>query len=153
MTSITSAIFAGLQFSEAETAFRPWWDKVEDYSVYALLLVVWWHSWFYLITWLYYEFRVFYSYQPQCHSAILWTAHTARRGTLPLIFATMTTLGLTLSSRLTLSGINVITRCQLPSSTCPLLLSLSLPSLYFWTNHLSQNSSNLSISMKLLRQS
>ena len=41
MSAITSVLFAGLQFSEAETAFRPWWDKVEDYTVYALLLVVW----------------------------------------------------------------------------------------------------------------
>ena len=40
MASITSAIVAGLQFSEAETAFRPWWDKVEDFTVYALLLLV-----------------------------------------------------------------------------------------------------------------
>ena len=40
MSSITSAIFAGLQFSEAEAAFRPWWDKIEDYTVYGLLLLV-----------------------------------------------------------------------------------------------------------------
>ena len=40
MSSVTSAILAGLEFTEAEIAFRPWWDKVEDSSVYALILLV-----------------------------------------------------------------------------------------------------------------
>ena len=40
MASITSAIFDGLKFSEAEAAFRPWWDQVEDFTVYALVLLV-----------------------------------------------------------------------------------------------------------------
>ena len=40
MSSFTSAILAGLQFSEAEKAFRPWWDRIEDFTVYALFLLV-----------------------------------------------------------------------------------------------------------------
>ena len=38
--SITSAIFSGLKFSEAEKAFRPWWDQIEDYSVSFLITLV-----------------------------------------------------------------------------------------------------------------
>ena len=79
MASITSAIVAGLQFSEAETAFRPWWDKIEDFSVYALFLLVKQHSLTVNSEKSISLFRVFYSYRPRFLSAILWTAHTAQR--------------------------------------------------------------------------
>lgn len=40
MASVSSAIFSALQFSEAESALRPWWDNIEDYSVYIILILV-----------------------------------------------------------------------------------------------------------------
>ena len=39
-SQLTSAIFGGLEFTEAEAAFRPWWDTVEDNLVRGLLLMV-----------------------------------------------------------------------------------------------------------------
>jgi len=39
MASVSSAIFSALQFSEAESALRPWWDNIEDYSVYIILIL------------------------------------------------------------------------------------------------------------------
>ena len=39
-SQLTSAIFGGLEFTEAEAAFRPWWDTLEDNLVRGLLLMV-----------------------------------------------------------------------------------------------------------------
>ena len=38
MASIESAIFKALNFLPAQSAFRPWWDQIEDWSVYLLLI-------------------------------------------------------------------------------------------------------------------
>ena len=38
MASIQSAIYTALYFSPAQSAFRPWWDQIEDWSVYLILI-------------------------------------------------------------------------------------------------------------------
>ena len=38
--SASGAILSALKFTESEAAFRPWWDNIEDYTVYIILILV-----------------------------------------------------------------------------------------------------------------
>ena len=40
MAALGSALLSSLGLSQAERAFRPWWDAIEDHIVYTIIILV-----------------------------------------------------------------------------------------------------------------
>ena len=40
MAALGSALLSSLGLTQAERAFRPWWDAIEDHIVYTIIILV-----------------------------------------------------------------------------------------------------------------